>query len=100
MPRSHIEAQTAPAITSPRKPIITVKRLVWVIVLAAFIALMLRLLSRSGSFLVINAPEPSDVMVVLAGGEGSSRFAQAIRLQKIGYAEAILIDADVSRDFY
>ena len=55
----------------------------------ALIATLLWLLSRSGSFLVINAPERSDVMVVLAGGEGSSRFAQAIRLQKMGYAPVI-----------
>ncbi|HSY13075.1 MAG TPA: YdcF family protein [Verrucomicrobiae bacterium] len=100
MPRSQVEAQTAAAGTPSRKPFPTVKRLVWLVVLVALIVGLLWLLSHSGSFLVINAPERSDVMVVLAGGEGSSRFAQAIRLQKMGYAPVILIDADVSRDFY
>jgi len=58
------------------------------------------LLSKAGSFLVINAPQRSDVLIVLEGGAGSSRFAQALRLQKIGYAPLILVDADVTRDFY
>ena len=39
-------------------------------------------------------------MVVLEGGAGSSRFEQALRLKRAGYAPRILVDADVTRDFY
>jgi uncharacterized SAM-binding protein YcdF (DUF218 family) len=64
------------------------------------IATALFLLSHAGSFLVINGPQRSDVMVVLGGSAGSSRFAQALRLQRLGYAPLILVDADITRDYY
>ena len=58
------------------------------------------LLSHAGSFLVVHVPERSDVLVVLEGGAGSSRFQQALRLQKMSYAPLVLVDADVTRDYY
>jgi uncharacterized SAM-binding protein YcdF (DUF218 family) len=58
-----------------------------VIVLAMF------LLSHAASFLVVNNPQPSDVMLVLAGG-GDGRYGHAVELQKSGFADRIILDVD------
>jgi uncharacterized SAM-binding protein YcdF (DUF218 family) len=99
MPRGEVEAKTAPPADPTRNPDWSK--------LAAILALILLLtgaalffFSRAGSYLVINAPQRSDVMVVLAGGGGSSRFLQAVRLQKMGYAPLILVDAETGAEFY
>ena len=47
------------------------------------------LLSRAGSFLIVNAPQHSDVIVVLDG-----EWPQAVKLQKEGYAPRSLLDAN------
>jgi uncharacterized SAM-binding protein YcdF (DUF218 family) len=67
---------------------------VYALVLALAV-LAVHLLSRAGSFLIINAPEPSDVIVVLDG-----ELPQALRLQKAGYAPKILLDAGTNRLIY
>ena len=99
MPQSEVEVKPTTWFSPARK-----KRLLRVVVVAILIVLLVRLalvpLFRAGSFLVINAPQRSDVLVVLAGGAGSSRFAQALRLQKKGYAPLVLVDADVTRNYY
>lgn len=66
--------------------------------LIAFLILVIVLLSHAGSFLTLNAPERSDVIVVLGGAEGS--FRQAVKLQKQGYADRILLDASVTQTIY
>jgi uncharacterized SAM-binding protein YcdF (DUF218 family) len=99
MPRSEVEAQPAVSL-SPSRRAQWLRRIGNVAVILLLIRFALAPLSRAGSFLVINAPERSDVMVVLAGGAGSSRFAQALRLQKKGYAPRVLVDADVTRNYY
>ena len=53
------------------------------------------LLARAGSFLIVHAPEPSDVIVVLDG-----EWPQALKLQKEGYAPKILLDAGTNRQVY
>ena len=100
MPRSQVEAKPTlpPASCRPRK--LPLKFVVALVLIAAMMWAIILLLKRAGSFLVIHAPERSDVMIVLEGGTGSSRFAQALRLQKKGYAPLILVDADVARNFY
>lgn len=99
MPRNEVEAQPTPPDRPPRRP--RWAKRAGVLILAVFlIGVALFLLAHAGSFLVINAPRRSDVMVVLEGSAGSSRFAQALRLQKMGYAPRILVDADVTRDYY
>jgi uncharacterized SAM-binding protein YcdF (DUF218 family) len=78
-----------------RKRFVVFKRL---IVLIAFVVLALVLLSHAGSFLVVNAPEHADVILVLRGGEGS--YLHAVKLQKQGYAGRILLDASATQAIY
>ncbi len=99
MPRSEVEEQPAASL-SPSRKTRWLRRIGILLLIVLLIRLALVPLSRAGSFLVINSPERSDVMVVLAGGAGSSRFAQALRLQKKGFAPLVLVDADVTRNYY
>jgi uncharacterized SAM-binding protein YcdF (DUF218 family) len=99
MPGSEVaEKSTPPAVNRKRQR--WIRLLVVLLALCCLGAGVVYLLSRAGSFLVIHAPQRSDVMVVLEGGLGSSRFEQALRLRRAGYAPRILVDADVTRDFY
>jgi len=99
VPRSEVEAETAPTNGSQRNSRWPRRAGAFVLILL-LVGAGLFLLSRAGSYLVINAPKRSDVMVVLAGGGGSSRFLQAVRLQKMGYAPLILVDAETGAEFY
>jgi uncharacterized SAM-binding protein YcdF (DUF218 family) len=99
MPQSELEPESATSEAPPRKSPWPRRTAILVFVVLLFGAAFF-LLSRAGSFLVINAPQRSDVMVVLEGSAGSSRFAQALRLHRLGYAPLILVDADITRDYY
>ena len=48
-------------------------------------------LANAGKMLVVNAPEPSDVIVVLAG-ETDRRPSQALELLNKGYSRKIILD--------
>src|SRR5690242_21002076 len=98
MPETQTDAKLIPAITVPTKR--WRRRFVWLALAATAVGALLWLLSNVGHFLVIHAPERSDVLVVLEGGAGSSRFEQALRLHKAGYAPLILVDADITRAIY
>jgi uncharacterized SAM-binding protein YcdF (DUF218 family) len=78
---------------TPNPPMI-LKRLV---VLTIVIVIAVWLLSHAASFLVLNDPRPADVILVLAGGT-DARYEHAVALQKAGFAERIILDADASRD--
>jgi uncharacterized SAM-binding protein YcdF (DUF218 family) len=62
---------------------------------SAFIILIVVLLSHAGSFLVLNAPEHADAILVVGGADSSYRHA--VKLQKQGYADRILLDANVDQ---
>jgi uncharacterized SAM-binding protein YcdF (DUF218 family) len=64
----------------------------------AFIIFIIVLLSQAGSFLILNAPEHADAILVLDGADSSYRHS--VKLQKQGYANMILLDASVSRTIY
>lgn len=100
MPGSQVEAKRDAATGSRPDRARWASRATFLLVTLLFIATVLLLLSQAGSFLVIHAPERAEVLVVLEGGIGSSRFEQAVRLQRSGYAPLILVDADVTRDYY
>ncbi len=51
-------------------------------------------LPYAGSFLVVDRPLPSDVIVVLAGDVGSSRFNRGVEALKAGLGRELFIDAD------
>jgi len=99
MPRGEVESETAPSADLSRKSHWSRRAAILALILL-FTGVALFFFSRAGSYLVINAPQRSDVMIVLAGGGGSSRFLQAIRLQKMGYAPLILVDAGTAAEFY
>jgi uncharacterized SAM-binding protein YcdF (DUF218 family) len=67
------------------------------IVLIAVLILVIVLLSHAGSFLILNAPEHADAILVL-GAENSYRHA--VKLQNQGYADRILLDASAIRMMY
>ena len=48
---------------------------------------------RSAAFLVINRPQPSDAIVVLAGDSGDQRYWRGVELLHSGYAHQMLVDA-------
>ena len=65
-------------------------------VAVAFVAVVIVLLSRAGSFLILNAPEHADVILVLEAPDDSP-YRHAVRLQQQGYVDRILLDAGVGR---
>ena len=64
-------------------------RILVVLVIALAVAL-----PYAGSFLVVDRPLPSDVIVVLAGDEGSSRFSRGVKALKSGLGRELFVDAD------
>jgi len=71
------------------------KRLIVFALLAIFALLALFLLAQAGFFLIVHAPERSDVIVVLDG-----EWPQAVKLQREGYAPRILLDAGSQYSVY
>jgi uncharacterized SAM-binding protein YcdF (DUF218 family) len=61
-----------------------------VLVLSGIIAIIL--LRHAGSFLVVNNPEPSDLILVLAGGDNDLRYRNGVRLMREGYAPRLILD--------
>jgi len=48
---------------------------------------------RSATFLIVNRPQSSDAIVVLAGDSGDQRYWRGIELLHSGYAHQMLVDA-------
>ncbi len=57
------------------------------------VAIGILLLPRAGPLLVIDQPQRSDAILVLAGDENDQRFWKAIDLLRAGYATTAFIDA-------
>jgi DUF218 domain-containing protein len=55
--------------------------------------------ANAGKMLVVNAPEPSDVIIVLAG-ETDRRPARALELLRQGYGHRLLIDVPAAGKIY
>ena len=70
------------------------RRLTWLAVIGVFLAVLFLALRHAASFLVVNAPQRADAILVLEGGAGDSRYWKAVELAKQGYAQHILVDAD------
>src|SRR5690348_3674976 len=49
--------------------------------------------SSAGSFLVVNDPKPSDVIVVLAGDHDEQRYQRALGLLAGGFGKLMIVDA-------
>ncbi len=92
MPRGEVADEQHTTVTASGY---AAKRLILAGVLAALAGLAIYLFSKAGSFLIVHAPERSDVIVVLDG-----EWPQALKLQKEGYAPTILLDAGTNRLIY
>src|SRR5271165_2180237 len=65
------------------------KRIVVLVVLAVFVVFAFR---HAGSFLVVNAPEHADMIVVLAGGNNDWRYRNGVQLLHEGWAPHLMLD--------
>ena len=65
------------------------KRIVVLVVLAVLAVFGFR---HAGSFLVVNAPERADLIVVLGGGNNDLRYWNGVRLMNEGWAPRLLLD--------
>ena len=65
------------------------KRIVGPVLLGVVVILLFR---HAGSFLVVNNPEPADLIVVMAGGNNDLRYWNGVRLMQEGYAHRLLLN--------
>lgn len=93
-------SQTKPA--TPRRPLLSraIRRRIakWLAILVVIVLIALGviyLLRRAGGFLVVNAPERSDLILVMDG-----KWQKAEQLYRQGYAPLILVDADTAHRLY
>jgi hypothetical protein len=70
----------------------------WVLVVTAF-AVIVVLAASAGRILVVDAPERSDVILVLAG-ETEHRPARALELLRQGYGQRVVIDVPAAARNY
>ena len=73
-------------------------RKLWVL-LASVILLAILLLSTSGAFLIVNNPQPADLIVVLAG-ETDRRPVRALELLRQGYSPRLLLDVPAAAKIF
>ena len=76
----------------------TSKRRISIIALI-FVTIFVVFAADAGSFLIVDDPQPSDVIVVLAG-EMDHRIAHALELLKQGSARRVLIDVPAAGKVY
>lgn len=70
------------------------KRILTLVLLAIVAILLLR---YAASFLVLNSPQPSDVILVLAGDDAEPRYWHAVKLLKADDAKRIVVDLETRR---
>jgi hypothetical protein len=71
----------------------------WLLALGVLALLLLGLAAEAGSFLVVDAPRPSDLIVVLAG-ETDKRPERALELLAQGYGRRIVLDVPTNAKIY
>ena len=75
-----------------------IRRRTWILILIVLIGFFL-FARNAGRILVVDAPEPSDVIVVLAG-ETDRRPAHALELLNEGFAPRVVIDVPAHAKVY
>lgn len=65
------------------------------VVTAIFILVAEIIAFRSGNYLVVNHPERSDVIVVLAGDHNDLRYWRGLQLLREHYGRRMLVDAQL-----
>ena len=63
------------------------------LVLLALILICALVFFQPGGYLVVNNPEKSDAIVVLAGSEADNRYWRGMELLRSGYAQNLVLDA-------
>ena len=63
------------------------------------VVLLLVLGAKAGSFLVVDAPQPSDLILVLAG-EANHRPERALQLLAQGFGQRVVLDVPANVKFY
>jgi hypothetical protein len=71
----------------------------WLLALGVMAALAVVLAAKAGSFLVVDAPRPCDVILVLAG-ETDRRPARALQLLAQGYGRRVVLDVPTNAKLY
>jgi len=71
----------------------------WVLTLGVLAALSVGFAAKAGSFLVVDAPRPSDVILVLAG-ETDRRPERALQLLAQGYGRQVVLDVPTNSKLY
>ena len=72
---------------------------VWLLVLVLLAGLSVGLAAKAGSFLVVDAPRPSDLILVLAG-ETDRRPERALELLAQGYGRRVVLDVPTDSKLY
>ena len=71
----------------------------WVMALALLAVLSVGLAMKAGNFLIVDAPRPSDAILVLAG-ETDRRPQRALQLLSQGYGKRIVLDVPNNAKLY
>jgi hypothetical protein len=71
----------------------------WVVALALLAVLSVGLAMKAGSFLIVDAPRSSDVILVLAG-ETDRRPQRALQLLAQGYGRRVVLDVPAKAKIY
>jgi len=71
----------------------------WWLAVAFLAMLSIALAARAGGFLILDAPRPSDVILVLAG-DTDRRPARALELLQRGYGRRIVLDVPTNSKIY
>ncbi len=95
MPQSNVEVtQKGLVVQRKRSPL---RRWLAALGCALLVAAgLLFLLSRAGSFLVVDSPQPSDAAVVLEGAGDTGGYTRALDLMRRGYAREVLLAANAT----
>jgi len=57
-------------------------------------------LASTDVFLTVSQPKKSDVILALGGDEFEARFNEGLKLLAMGYAHALIVDADASETWW
>jgi hypothetical protein len=76
-----------------------VKKRAWLVVFLVFVGLIAGLAAKAGSFLIVDEPRRSDMILVLAG-ETDRRPARALELLASGYGRRVLLDVPTTAKLY
>jgi hypothetical protein len=75
------------------------RRRTWVLALVLAGALLVVVGAKAGKFLVVDAPQPSDVILVLAG-EAYHRPERALQLLAQGFGRRVVLDVPINTKIY